>query len=92
MSQPALSAGVLYSADKLVGQPIATLLPVDVWDRHPNLFATYVADPHVRRMGSGQPLRGRHADGSEFDIEVSLSPIRTDDGILISSAIRRVQP
>jgi len=78
-----------YSKKDLIGKPIEILVPVSVRERHPQLFAQYVASPHVRRMGSGQTLHGQHADGSEFPIEVSLSPIMTDEGLLVSSAIRR---
>lgn len=78
-----------YSREELVGSPIEVLVPMAFRELHPQLFAQYVANPHVRQMGSGGTLHGRHADGSEFLIEVSLSPIMTDEGLLVSSAIRR---
>lgn len=78
-----------YSKEELLGSPIELLVPIAIRERHPQLFAEFVTNPHVRRMGSGGTLHGRHADGSEFPIEVSLSPIMTDEGLLVSSAIRR---
>jgi len=78
-----------YPREELVGRPIDILVPDAVREHHPQLFASYVANPHKRRMGAGQTLHGRHADGTEFRVEVSLSPIMTEEGLLISSAIRR---
>ena len=77
-----------FTREQLIGQPIDVLLPMNIREHHPELFAQFIAHPSVRRMGSGQTLHGRHADGSEFAIEVSLSPIPTDEGLLISSALR----
>lgn len=79
-----------YTRDDLVGKPIEMLLPVSVRERHPELFAQYVTNPRVRQMGGGQSLYGRHENGSEFPIQVSLSPIITEEGLLVSSAIRRM--
>ncbi|QDT65266.1 PAS domain S-box protein [Calycomorphotria hydatis] len=78
-----------YLHEELIGQTVELLMPERYRQQHPENFARYIADPHVRRMGAGQSLTGLHRDGKEFPIEVSLSPIYTDDGVLISSAIRR---
>jgi light-regulated signal transduction histidine kinase (bacteriophytochrome) len=66
------------------------LIPPQFRDGHPTHRADYAGNPRARAMGSGLDLRGRHKDGSEFSVEISLSPIWTADGMLVSSAIRDV--
>lgn len=80
-----------YPRELLIDLPLQTLLPLRFREGHPAFFAAFLADPQIRRMGSGRVLYGQHADGTEFPIDVSLSPIRTDDGLLIASAIRRAE-
>ena len=79
-----------YSRGELIGQPIEMLLPGRFHERHVSDRQSYSRSPHPRAMGAGLDLYGRRKDGTEFPVEVSLSPIETEQGSLISSAIRDV--
>lgn len=79
-----------YSSAEMVGQPIEILIPDSVRGHHPQLRTDYIHSPHARPMSSGRDLVGKRKDGRLLSIEVSLSPIHTEDGLLIASAIRDV--
>ena len=79
-----------YQREELIGQPVEILVPETARVIHPAHRAGYVADPRHRPMGAGLPLAGRRRDASTFPAEISLSAIDTDEGILVTAAIRDV--
>ncbi len=79
-----------YTRDELAGQRIEILVPERQRDPHRHHRTQFTEQPRMRRMGAGLDLRGRRRDGSEFPVEISLSPVPTDDGIVVLSAIRDI--
>ncbi len=80
-----------YTRSELDGQPIEMLIPERFRGKHVGHRQEFVQAPKLRPMGSGLALTGRHKDGSEVEIEVSLSPITTESGIVVSAAIRDIR-
>jgi diguanylate cyclase (GGDEF)-like protein/PAS domain S-box-containing protein len=79
-----------WARDLLIGEPVEVLVPVASRDDHRGHREGFAAAPQVRPMGVGLELFGLRRDGSEFPIEISLSPLETDDGVLVSAAIRDI--
>ena len=79
-----------YARGALRGMPLEALMPARFRDAHRAHRGAYGAQPLARPMGSGRDLYGLRSDGTEFPVEISLSPITTDEGTLVMSAIRDI--
>lgn len=75
-----------YARQDLLGQPVETLVPQRFRDRHPKHRMGFLVEPRVPPMGAGLELYGLHRDGHEFPLEISFSPLKTEQGVLVSSA------
>ena len=79
-----------YTREELIGHKIEILVPERQRPHHDLHREQFHRQPKIRRMGSGLDLYGRRRDGSEFPVEISLSPVNTGDGMIVLSAIRDI--
>ncbi|NJP50346.1 MEKHLA domain-containing protein [Streptomyces sp. SBST2-5] len=79
-----------YRREELLGQSVELLVPHRLRGHHTRHRRSYAANRQVRPMGAGLDLYGLRRDGSEFPVEISLSPLETTDGLLVSAAVRDV--
>lgn len=79
-----------YLREELIGQKVEILVPDSYRGQHRHHRQTFAESPKTRRMGADLDLHGRRHNGSEFPVEISLSPIVTDKGVFVLSAIRDI--
>ncbi len=85
---PCLLTQFGYTAEELIGEPVEILVPESKRAAHEGHRTRFQADPASRPMGAGLVLAGRRKDGSEFPVEISLSPWKTSDGGFVIGVIR----
>ncbi|PIF12621.1 PAS domain S-box protein [Janthinobacterium sp. 13] len=79
-----------YSRAELLGRNVEVLIPARYATDHPRHRQAFSTAPRARSMGAGLELYGLRRDGTEFPVEISLSPLETEEGMLVSSAIRDI--
>ncbi len=79
-----------YPRPELLGRPVELIVPVAARARHGQHRHDFAGDPKTRAMGAGLDLYAVRRDGIEFPVEISLSPVRTDEGLLVMAAVRDV--
>ena len=79
-----------YEKEQMTGQPIEILIPEVLESKHVAVRNAYIEKPTLRPMGEGRELSGQRRDGSQFFVEISLSPVEMKSGRFISSVIRDV--
>jgi PAS domain S-box-containing protein len=76
-----------YRREEILGRPIELLVPERFRANHPGVRENFFVDARARPMGAGRDLFGLRKDGTEFPVEIGLNPIRTNQGMLVLSAI-----
>jgi PAS domain S-box-containing protein len=79
-----------FTRAELMGKPVEVLIPERHRATHPQKRQAFIAAPETRAMGAGLNLRALRKDGTEFPVEICLSPLQTESGILVIAAVRDV--
>jgi PAS domain S-box-containing protein len=77
-----------YRSSEIVGHEVELLVPERFREAHRRHVAAFIKDPKMRPMGTGLRLSGRKRDGTEFPVDIALSPVRTSRGSFVAAAIR----
>jgi PAS domain S-box-containing protein len=80
-----------YDRTELIGQPVEWLMPEGLRHKHVGHRETFIHSSKTREMGSGLELNAQRKDGSTFPVEISLAPIRTEEGLWISASVRNIE-
>ena len=80
LANPALEEMFGYGPGQLIGEPLSVLVPERSRDAHPQLQARFMHDPVRMTMSPTREVRGRHADGTTFPVDVLLAPLLDDSG------------
>ena len=76
-----------YSRELMFGRQVEFLLPERFRNGHPGARDAFRANPSTRQMGAGRELRALRADGTEFPVEIGLTPVATDEGLFVVGSI-----
>jgi diguanylate cyclase (GGDEF)-like protein/PAS domain S-box-containing protein len=79
-----------YTRDELIGESVDRLVPAGLRAALSRERDAFIAQPSVRPMGAGRELTARHKDGSEIPVEITLSPVQTEGGLLVMAAVRDI--
>ena len=79
-----------WRREEIIGQPVGELIPEQARTAHHGHLRGYVRDPRTRPMGVEMELYGRRKNGSLVPVEISLGPLQTDQGLLVSAALRDI--
>jgi PAS domain S-box-containing protein len=79
-----------FPREELLGQPVEVLLPERFRGTHIGYREGFLRSPSTRPMGAGLELYGLRRDGSEFPLDISLSPLQTETGLLVAASVRDV--
>lgn len=79
-----------FTKDEIIGHPVELLIPQRFQKHHPEHRSKFFADPKVRGMGVGLELFGKRKNGEEFPVEISLSPLKTNETVIVSASIRDI--
>lgn len=79
-----------HKRENLIGRPIEILMPEGYRENHPTYVSGFFGSPHARPMGKNLDLFALRRDGTEFPVEISLSPLETTEGLWVSASIRDV--
>jgi formate hydrogenlyase transcriptional activator len=79
-----------YTRDELIGNPVEMLVPERFRNIHVHHRSDYHAEPHMRPMGAGLELFGKRKDGSEFPVDILLSPVRTNGEQVVLAVVRDI--